>query len=51
MFCQFPLDAAGKYHAAGLARGEDLLNAKDLADFQAWKLQVLGGKCGWARQA
>ncbi|CAE7561881.1 unnamed protein product [Symbiodinium pilosum] len=31
---QFPLDAAGKYHAAGLARGEDLLNAKDLADFQ-----------------
>eukprot|EP00439_Symbiodinium_sp_Y106_P084096 s46_g24.t3 len=33
-FAQFPLDADGDYHATGLSRGEDLLNAKDLAAFQ-----------------
>ena len=38
-FAQFPLDADGDYHATGLSRGEDLLNAKDLAAFQAWTLR------------
>ena len=46
MCWQFPLDASAVYHAAGLARGEDLFNAKDLAAFQA---RVLGVKTPSAR--
>lgn len=32
---QFPLDVDASYHAAGLAKGEDLFNKEDLSQFQA----------------
>ncbi|CAL1157033.1 unnamed protein product [Cladocopium goreaui] len=37
---QFPLDVDASYHAAGLAKGEDLFNKEDLSQFQVKLGQV-----------